>query len=67
MAISQDITALVHDHARSQREYVGGTVHIAIVDIHHGGRGAAHRFVVADRCFVKSTVMFFCEQSIGRT
>ncbi|MNZ69535.1 hypothetical protein D3C78_878390 [compost metagenome] len=65
--IGQDITAIVHDHARTQRQYVGGTIHIAVVDIYHGRCGAAHRLVVTDRRFITGTFMFFCEQGIGRT
>ncbi len=66
VAVGDDIAALVHDHAGAERQHVGGAVQVAVVDVHHGGRGAAHCLVVAHRRFVAGILGFLCKQAVGR-
>ena len=71
VAVGDDIAAFVHDHAGAERQHVGGAVQVAVVDVDHGGRGAAHRLVVAHRCFVAGILGFSAnrpleERSMGR-
>ncbi|CNU36541.1 Uncharacterised protein [Salmonella enterica subsp. enterica serovar Bovismorbificans] len=50
MLVGNNITALIHDHAGTQRAdlqlIMRGTVHTAVIDVDDGRRGAANRKII---------------------
>ena len=51
--VGQDIALIIHDHAGTEGgqfgTLLGEAAHITAVNVDHGRRGAAYRFVIADR------------------